>query len=302
MTSVRIPADIDRDDRLLAGLTGRQLLVLAAGVAVVAVLVDGLGGVVPGPVVAAAACPPALLSLAMAFGRVDGLPGDRLAGLGLRWLRRPRRLVPAPAGLPANPLSRRRSRVGVLDLPAEGVGGGGVVDLGPAGSALVCRSSSLNFGLRTAAEQQALVAAMAAWLNSLSHPVQIVVRAEPVDVGRLVDELERDAPSLPHPDLERAARDHARFLGELAARRDVLRREVLVVFRDTGRPDPAVAAGLRRRAEDAASALGAAGLVVTPLDEADALATLARAANPDDPMGAAALAWAGDRAVLGALR
>lgn len=301
MTSVRIPADIDRDDRLLAGLTGRQLLVLAAGVAAVAVVVDGLGGAVPGPVVAAAACPPALVSLAMAFGRVDGLPGDRLAGLGLRWVRRPRRVVPAPAGLPAGLLARRRG-VGALELPAEGVGDDGVVDLGPAGSALVCRSSSLNFGLRTPAEQQGLVAAMAAWLNSLSHPVQIVVRAEPVDVGRLVDELEADAPSLPHPDLERAARDHARFLGELAARRDVLRREVLVVFRDPARPGPAVAAGLRRRAEDAASALGAAGLVVARLDEADALATLARSANPDDPMGAAALAWAHDPSVRGAPR
>jgi hypothetical protein len=238
----------------------------------------------------------------MAFGRVDGLPGDRLAGLGLRWLRRPRRLVPAPAGLPANPLRGRRGGVRALDLPAEGVGDDGVIDLGPAGSALVCRSSSLNFGLRTAAEQQGLVAAMAAWLNSLSHPVQIVVRAEPVDVARLVDELERDAPSLPHPDLEHSARDHARFLGELAARRDVLRREVFVVFRDPARPDPAVAAGLRRRAEDAGSALGAAGLVVTPLNAAEAMATLARAANPDDPMGTAALAWAGDPTIRGALR
>ena len=300
MTSVRIPADVDREDRLLSGLTGRQLLVLAAGVAVVAVAVDTLRGLVPGPVLVAVVGPPVVLCLTMAFGRLDGLSGDRLAWLGIRRLTRPSHLVPAPEGLTRNPIGRR-TRLGVLELPLEGLVDDGVVDLGAAGSALVCRSSSLNFGLRTPEEQQALVATMASWLNSLSAPVQVLVRAERVDVGHLVEELELEAPSLRHPALEAAARDHAAFLAGLAARHDVLRREVLLVFRDHARPDSAVAAALHRRADDAASALGAAGVAVTPLDRAAAASALARAADPDTPVSESVLDWPDDQVVRGAV-
>ncbi|MBW3667594.1 MAG: PrgI family protein [Actinobacteria bacterium] len=299
MTSVRIPADVDREDRLLSGLTGRQLLVLAAGVAVAAVALDTLRGLVPGPGLVAVVGPPVVLCLAMAFGRLDGLSGDRLAWLGIRRLIRPSQLVPAPEGLTRNPIRRRR-RLGVLELPVEGLVDD-VVDLGAAGSALVCRSSSLNFGLRTPEEQQALVATMASWLNSLSAPVQVLVRAERVDVEHLVQEIEREAPSLRHPALEAAARDHAAFLAGLAARHDVLRREVLLVFRDHGRPDAAVAAALHRRADDAASALGAAGVAVTPLDRAAAASALARAADPDAPVSESVLDWPDDEVVRGAV-
>lgn len=299
MTAVRIPADVDRDDRVMARLTARQLLVLAAGAATVALLLDGLAERVPQPALVAVCAPPALVSLALAFGRMDGLSGDRIAALWLRRWRRPSALVPVPGGIPEDTLRLRSRRIGALSLGVEGVRDEGLVDLGPAGSALVCRSSSLNFGLRTLEEQQALVGTVAAWLNSLNAPVQILVRAERVDVAAVVEELEATAPSLPHPDLEQAAREHASFLAELASRRDVLRREVLLVFRDVAQPTSAVAASLRRRADDAAAALGGAGVVVQPLDRTAAMATLARAADPDCPMTEGVLAWADDPVVRG---
>ena len=235
---MRIPADVERPDKLLAGLTARQLAILAvtavalwAGYAATRHLV-----------------PPGRVRRGGRPGRSGG--GDAGARAGSRgsppiggcvsaWRhhRSPRRLVPAPDGitptpgfLPAAPGGaapcRRR-----CDSRSPASRADGIVDLGADGLALVCRASAVTFTLRTPAEQEALVAGFARFLNSLAEPVEILVRAEPVDLTPAIDALLDAAPGLPHPALEAAARGHARFLADLADRRDLLRREVLVVLR-----------------------------------------------------------------------
>ncbi len=198
-------------------------------------------GVIAVPVMAMAA----LLTL----GRVEGVAADRWVLGAWHHRRTPHRLVPAPDGVPAAP-----AFVGVnpgpppapLRLPIGEVGSDGTIDLGTDGLALVCRASAVTFSLRTPIEQEALVAGFARFLNSLGEPVQILVRAEPIDLAPAIAALEDAAPGLPHPALEAAARAHAAFLAELAERRDLLRREVLVVLRQ---PSSAEAAGrLHRRA------------------------------------------------------
>jgi hypothetical protein len=168
-----------------------------------------------------------------------------------------------------------------LRLPLGEVVPDGIIDLGADGLAVVCRASAVTFSLRTPAEQEALVAGFARWLNSLADPVQILVRAEPVDLTPTIDALTDAAPGLPHPALEAAARDHARFLADLAARRDLLRREVLVVLHQPAGSD--AAGRLHRRATEATTALAAAGVTVTPLDGPAAQSCLARALDPAGP-------------------
>ena len=119
------------------------------------------------------------------------------------------------------------------------------------------------------------------------------------------------APGLPHVALERAARDHAAFLADLAASRDLLRREVLVVLRQPmgqpmGRPaGQASAEGdgsgrLLRRAAGAVSALSAAGVSLTVLDGTAASSVIGRCldpAGPPRPGGLAGLASGVDQPV-----
>lgn len=293
---VRIPADVDRPDRLVAGLTGRQLVILAAAGLVLVAMWAATRAWLPAPVFMVAAAPTASAAVVLAIGRRDGLPADRLALAALRHVRSNRRLVPAPEGIPALPPGVSRVPMPApLDLPVDDITVDGTLDLGESGTALICRASSLNFGLRTDAEQKAVVAAFGRWLNSLTDPVQILIRAERVDPSAAVSALQHDASSLPSIGLERAAIDHSRFLADLAARADVLRRSVLVVFR-TGQPDGAES--LVRRATDAASALAGAGITLTPLPETDARALLADAMNadavPGSPAGAGIVtgAWA----------
>ncbi|MGH7747327.1 MAG: PrgI family protein, partial [Candidatus Dormibacteria bacterium] len=106
---------------------------------------------------------------------------------------------------------------------------------------------------------------------------------EPVDRTSAIGALLDAAPGLPHPALEAAARGHARFLADLADRRDLLRREVLVVLRhrlhsNGAGDDPA--GRLHRRANEAAAALAAAGVTLAIADGPAAAACLARALDP----------------------
>ena len=78
----------------------------------------------------------------------------------------------------------------------------------------VAAASTVNFALRTPAEQHALTAAFGRWLNSLRGPVQILIRAQRVDLSAMAAALREAAPALPHPALEAAALDHAGFLGQ----------------------------------------------------------------------------------------
>lgn len=292
MTTVRIPSDVDREDRLLGGLTARQLAWLCAGGLALAALWSALHALTPLPLLAALAAPVAALAALLALGRRDGLPADRLALAWLRFARSPRRLIPAAEGVPRSPAwAGEGPPLGALSFPVVGTGADGLLDLGDGGLALVCRASSLNFGLRTPDEQEALVAAFARWLNSLDAPVQFVVRAERVDAEATVAGLLDAAASLPHPALEDAARAHAAFVVDLAGRRDVLRRVVFLVFRQ---PEGAGADDLlRRRADEAARALAAAGVSVSPLTEDEAVAVLARAADPDAPPRASGMSRPG---------
>ncbi len=297
---VRIPADVDRPDKLLAGLSARQLAILAlAAIALWAGYV-ATRHVVPPAAYGAVAIPVAAVAALLALGRVEGVPADRWVLAAWRQHRSPRRLVPAADGIPPAPAylgkaagSKAAALPAPLRLPLAGIEAGGVVDLGPDGLAVICRASAVTFGLRTPAEQEALVAGFARFLSSLAEPVQVLVRAERLDVGPAIDALLDAAPGLPHLALERAARDHAAFLAELAASRDLLRREVLVVLRQ---PAGQASTGgdragrLLRRAAEAVTALAAAGVSLFVLDGVAASGVIGRSLDPAGPTRPGALA------------
>ena len=297
--AVRIPADVERPDRLLANLTARQLAILGVAAVVLWATYTATRHVVPAAVFLALACPIGATATLLAIGRVEGQSADRFIVAAWHQLRSPRRLVVAPEGVPAPPTwvaAGSGPLPAPLRLPLGGIDGDGTIDLGPDGRAVLCRASSVTFSLRTPVEQEALVAGFARWLNSLAEPAQLVVRAEPVELTVMIDGLLDAAPGLVHPGLEAAARDHARFLTDLAASRTLLRREVLVVLRqpagdraatdrvatDCAGGDPAVE-HLRRRAVEATGALAAAGVALTVLDGPAATACISRAFDPSSP-------------------
>lgn len=322
---VRIPADVDREDRVLANLTARQLAILAVtGI----VLYGGwtlTRGAIPLPFFLIFAVPIGVTAAVLALGQRDGISLDRLLAAAIRQRLQPRHRVAAPEGVRPAPewltsqvtASSATGDTGIspaaLRLPAEGVTEAGVVDLGSDGVAVVAVASTVNFALRTPGEQEALVASFGRYLHSLTAPVQVLVRAERLDLSGQIADLRAAASGLPHPMLEAAAREHADYLDQLRRSTDLLRRQVLLVLREPlrmagptdglGGASPLAALrarrerartagvtdGARRAAEtrlvrrlgEAAELLSPAGITITPLDAGQATAVLAAACNPN---------------------
>jgi hypothetical protein len=289
---VRIPADLDRPDRILGGLTARQLAILTGGGVAAWTLMGLLEALVGRPAAAVLAAPLALAAMALALGWRDGLPLDRLAVAGLRWWRTPSRLVVAPDPIPPTPAwtGRPGPPVAPLQGPVRGLDPAGVVDLGGQGWALVCQATPVNLSLRTPAEQQALLASFARLLHALAGPMQVLVRSDRADLTPLLHTLRERAAALPDPGLEQAALAHARWLEALTGDQQVRRRQLLVVFHLPPSTTTTPAAALHRQAEQAAGLLAIAGVTLTTLDGDAAAQALAAASNPDGPPRPAGLA------------
>jgi hypothetical protein len=288
---VRIPADLDRPDHILLGLTARQLGILATGglaAWTVEALLEPLVGL---PAAITLAAPLGLAAVALALGWREGLALDRLVLAALGWWRHPRRLVPAPDGIPPTPAwaGPTGPPVAPLDGPVHGLDPAGVIDLGGQGWALLCEATPVNLGLRTPAEQQALLASFARLLHALAAPVQVVVRTDRADLTPVASRLRKQAAALPHPGLEQAALAHARWLDTLTGDRNLHRRQLLVAFHQPPSTTSPTAA-LQRQAEQAAGLLAAAGVTLTPLDGDAAAQVLHAASNPDGPPRPAGLA------------
>ncbi|MGW6054461.1 PrgI family protein [Streptomyces sp. NPDC055189] len=340
---VRIPADVEREDTVLAGLNARQLLILALTGILLYAAWTALRGVVPGWVFVPLALAPAGCAVLLALGSRDGISLDRLALAAVRQRLAPRRYVQAPEGIsppPAWLAERARGEDGnapdaapcstAWPLPARHVTQLGLVDLGTQGVAAVALCGTVNFALRTPAEQEALVAALGRYLHALTAPVQILIRAERLDLSAQVGELHQYAAALPHPALAAAAREHADYVQQLGREANLLRRQVLLILREpwgqgrtaaadlegispfSGRarakdsaPAPAgdlavrraAGARLMRRLDEAAELLTPLGLSVVALDGAQATAVLGAACNPDSLMAPSAALAAPDAVI-----
>ncbi|WP_052442826.1 PrgI family protein [Streptacidiphilus neutrinimicus] len=255
-TLLRLPADVEQSDRLVANLTARQLVQLAAA-AILLWFGWQISRPLPWTAFAVFGLPVTGVTVAIVLGRRDGLGMDRWLAGAVRHLRRPRHLLPAPLAAPP-------PGVAELPLPVTGIDAEGVLALHE-GCAVLTRTGTVNFALRTTGEQQALVAGVGRWLNALTGPAQILVRSRRLDLAPLAAHLREQAPTLPHPLLEDAALEHADFLAWLEAERDLLTRDVLVAHRE---PTSDEAARLRalRRAHESGSLLAAAEVDVRVLD------------------------------------
>jgi hypothetical protein len=83
--------------------------------------------------------------------------------------------------------------------------------------------------LQDDAREEGLLAGFATFLNALSYPIQILVRATPVDLSRYVTSLEERGRQMLDGQLAALAHDHAAFVQGLARQRTLLERRFYVV-------------------------------------------------------------------------
>lgn len=274
---VRLPANIDMPDRIVGGLTFRQLVIVGVDAVAIWLLFVVFGSSIHPAVFGFIGIVMAAAGFALATSTPEGLGIDRLIFLAARFLRAPKRQVVAPEGIPSNGI---RPSAAPMYLPVYDLTDAGFIDLGHEGFASICRASGVNLALRSEKEQQALIEAFSRFLNSLEGPVQIIAVSRRIDLKRLLAEMNQGALALEHPALQRAAQEHLMFLERLAADRNARRRDVLVCFRASLEP-AAADAELRRRVDQAQSLLRGFGVTLHALEKDETARYLRGVADPE---------------------
>ena len=282
---IRLPADVEMEDRLAWGLTAKQLVILVVTAVVCYAIFEAASSFVPMPLPAVFAAPFALLGVGLALGRLDGLSGERIALAAGRQLTQSKLRIAAPDGVPEKLQDApAQPAVSLLRVPVKAILAGGVVELADGTSALLLTASGTSWALRSGEEQAALADAYGKWLNSLVAPCAITVRSELVDLTERAQAIEQSAPGLPHPALSRCAHDYAQFLANFAAEGEGLRRrQILLVLSTRAREREAAGADLERRAGESENLLRAAGVTLHRLDGETATTLLLGALEPPGP-------------------
>ncbi len=273
----RIPADIDMADRILGRFTARQLALLACDAFALWGLWFVFGRHLPLVAFGILAAPLAAVGVVCATTTIEGSNVERFLVDAFRFMRVPRKRVLAPEGIASVPLGINADRVVPVEFGVEAIETSGEITVGGGDKVLILRSSSVNFALRSEHERRALVEGFGRVLNSLDAPLQIVVRSERTDVRAAVDALQQSAGDLAHPALEASAREHATFLTELGARRDILTHTVFLCLRGLDGSD------LERRSDELAGQLRGLGLSLQRLDGDEVATVIQRATDPEAP-------------------
>jgi len=105
----------------------------------------------------------------------------------------------------------------------------GIVLYKNGGAALIMESTSLNFGLLSEREQEAVIASYAGMLNSLNFPVQIVVRSQKKDISKYMDYLDIAQKKIKIPKLAHIMDDYRLFVQEAIKKKNVLSKRFYII-------------------------------------------------------------------------
>jgi hypothetical protein len=98
------------------------------------------------------------------------------------------------------------------------------------GAAIVMESTSLNFGLLSEKEQEAVIAAYAALINSLSFSMQIVIRTQRKDISSYMKYLETASQKIASPKLASLMQGYKKFILDSIKKKNVLGKKFYVVI------------------------------------------------------------------------
>jgi len=128
-------------------------------------------------------------------------------------------------GTPDSPLtSSTQKEFPIADIVSD------VVLYKDGGAALVLESTSLNFGLLSEIEQEAVIAAYAALLNSLTYSVQIVVRSQRKDISHYIKYFEIAQSKIANQKLAAIMADYKNFIQEAIRKKNVLSKKFYIVI------------------------------------------------------------------------
>lgn len=121
-----------------------------------------------------------------------------------------------------------------------------IVVLKDGGAALILETTALNFGLLSETEQDATIYAYAGLLNSLTFPIQVVIRSQRKDITSYLDLLKDQEARQPHRLLKAQIAKYRTFVEETVKKRNVLDKKFYLII-----PMTAIEVGAARAAAGA---------------------------------------------------
>ncbi|HJX45898.1 MAG TPA: hypothetical protein VJ399_01885 [Patescibacteria group bacterium] len=98
------------------------------------------------------------------------------------------------------------------------------------GAAIVMETTSLNFGLLSEKEQQAVIAAYAALINSLSFQIQIFIRSQRKDISDYLKYLDNAQKSLENTKLSYLMQGYRQFILDTIKKKNVLGKSFYIII------------------------------------------------------------------------
>lgn len=96
--------------------------------------------------------------------------------------------------------------------------------------ALIITTTAVNFGLLSEKEQGAMIYAYSGFLNSLSFPVQIIVRSQHKDITHYLGLLEEQEAQQKNPKLAKSIHDYRLFVAATVKEKEVLDKKFYVAI------------------------------------------------------------------------
>ena len=96
--------------------------------------------------------------------------------------------------------------------------------------ALVIQTSSVNFDLLSDQEQTGKILAFSGLLNSLSFPLQVIVKTNRIDIGKYIDYLHSETQRAMSPGLKKQLNIYTTFVKNLTIYHEVLDKKFYLVI------------------------------------------------------------------------
>ena len=98
----------------------------------------------------------------------------------------------------------------------------------------VLQTNAVNFDLLSEIEQDAIIAAFSMLLNSITFPIQIVIRSKKLDISKYIDKIQRVESKVQDPLLRHQAEAYRKFVQEVIKTNEVLDKKFYVIIPSKG--------------------------------------------------------------------
>ncbi len=98
----------------------------------------------------------------------------------------------------------------------------------------ILETTAVNFDLLSEIEQDAMISAFSMLLNSISFPIQVLIRSKRLDITKYLEKIHRVEQKITDPLLKRQAEQYRKFVQEVIETNDVLNKKFYVIIPSGG--------------------------------------------------------------------